>query len=107
MNDSVSSYGNQNDNTRIESEYNGNQSDSTSILSIDSRTISSDTIASFSKTTDTTITRAMYSHRTRSREKFLLIEEDHLRDTEVDHLRHTEADHLRDTEADNHKDTVL
>ena len=69
MNYSASSYGNQTDNTRIDSDYTGNQSDSTSILSIDSRTISSDTIASAYKTTDTTITRGIYSHRTRSRGK--------------------------------------
>ena len=87
MNNSLSSYGNQSDNTRIESDYNGNQSDSTSILRIDSRTMSSDTIASASKTTYMTITRAMISHRTRSRKKSPLIESYHLRDTEADHLR--------------------
>ena len=69
MNDSISSYGNQSENTRIERDYTGNQSDSTPILSIDSRTISSNKIASASKTTDTTITREMYSHRTRSRKQ--------------------------------------
>ena len=69
MSDSVSSYGNQSDNTRIESEHTRNQSDSTSILRIDNITISLDTIASASKTTDKTITRAMYSHRTRSRKQ--------------------------------------
>ena len=89
MNDIDSSYGNQSDNTRIESDYTGNQSDSTSILSIDSRTISSDTIASASKKTDTTITRAMYSHRTRPRKKSPLIESDHLRETEADYLKET------------------
>ena len=67
MNDIFSSYRNQSDNTRIESDYTGNQSDSTSILSIYSRTISSDTIASASKSIDTTITRVVYSHMTRSR----------------------------------------
>ena len=72
MKDSVSSYVNQSDNTRIESDYTGNQSDSTSILSIDSRTISSDIIVIASKTTDTTITRAMYSHRTRSNKQNVL-----------------------------------
>ena len=69
MNDSVSSYGNQSNNTRIESDYTGNQSYASSILSIDSRTISSYTIVSASKTTDMTITRAMYSHRTSSRKQ--------------------------------------
>ena len=87
MNNSLSSYGNQSDNTRIESDYTRNQNESISILSIDSRTIYSDKIASAYKTTDTTITRAMISHRTRSRKKSPLIESYHLRDTEADHLR--------------------